>query len=115
MNAVRLTFPAEPKAIKTEPPASGPPPAHFDPDPDVSAEIAVEDGVATEQEVAWVEWLREEPIAVESADRIEVEVELGEATSYFPPDDAPLVADPEDGTLTTLESALPDPRSDDGC
>ena len=112
----RVTFPADPVLMTTTPPGR-PPPARFDADPDISAEKAVERGVATEAEAAWVEWLQEEPTAIANdEDDIEytlgADVDPGEAVVHFDRPDAPKIAN-EKGGETTLETTQPDPRSED--
>ncbi len=104
----RFTF-RDTELVETTPPAVEPP-ARFDAVPGISAEKAVERGIATPVEEAWVEWMREEPLVVETGDTIEVELDpeqmrKGAITSYVVNDaEAPLLANP-DGTFTRLDNA----------
>lgn len=106
---IRITF-ADHAEIDTEPPGDHPPPARFDADPDISAEIAVERGLATEQEQEWVAWLEEPPLRIENGDTIEVEVPDAATRAYVVDDQAPLLSN-EDGTLTRLDNLMPDPTN----
>lgn len=110
---IRFTFP-DTDRLPGVPHAHKPPPPRYDPDPGISAEIAVETGVANEEEEAWVEWLREPGRSVLTGDSIEVDMTPEQAapgvlTTYFVDDlGAPKLSNP-DGTVTRVDSTVPDP------
>lgn len=103
---IRITFPDH-DLIETTPPGD-PPPPRFDADPDISAEIAVERGVATAWEREWVAWLQEPPLRIDRGDTIEVEIPDAGASAYVVDEQAPLLAN-QDGTFTRLDNLMPDP------